>query len=174
MKRKQYYASKIAITARKLCVDNKVLDENSKSLSFETLQKIVNFFGGNLFKDENNHSYYKHKKSGFDICVGNDVKTEDESLTILTALAIPFFDNDKLPDDYVIYISDDKIYDDDKISINEILWFSREFLMPENLYDNAMINNMTKTGEFDCIGIANDFNTDYMKVLARGADLGKW
>ena len=174
MKQEQYYASKIAITLRKHCIDNKLLDEKTKSLSFEILQRIVNYCGGNLFENKNNLSYYKHKKSSFDICIGNDVKTEDRSLTILAAIAIKLFDGDKLPDNYVIYISDDKICNNDKISINKILWFSREFLMPEGLYDDAMIDNMTKDGKFDCIGIANDFGTDYMKVLARGTDLSKW
>ncbi len=174
MKRKKYYASRMAISARKFCVDNKVIDENTKNLNFEALQKIVNIFGGNLFKNENSYSYYKQKNSGFDICIGNDVKVKDESLTILMALAIAFFDYEKLSDDCEINISEDRIYDNHVISIDEILWFSREFLMPEKLYDESMIENMTKGGEFDCIGIANDFGTDYMKVLARGNDLGKW
>lgn len=174
MKRKQYYASKIAISARKLCVDNKVMDENTKNLNFETLQKIVNIFGGNLFKNEDSYSYYKHKNSSFDICIGNDVKAEDETLTILMALGIAFFDYEKLSDGYEFNIAEDKIYDNDVISINEILWFSREFLMPEKLYDESMIKNMVNGGKFDCIGIAEDFGTGYMKVLARGEDLGKW
>lgn len=174
MKRKKYYASKIAISARKLCVDKKVIDENTKTLNFETLQKIVNIFGGNLFKNGNSPSYYKHKNSSFDICIGNDVKLEDESLTILMALGIAFFDFEKLSEGCEINISEDKIYDNSVISINEMLWFSREFLMPEKLYDESMIENMTKDGKFDCIGIAEDFGTDYMKVLARGEDLGKW
>ena len=174
MQRKQYYASKIAISARKLCVDNKVMDENTKNLNFETLQKIVNIFGGNLFKNEDRYSYYKHKNSSFDICIGNDVKAEDETLTILMALGIAFFDYEKLSDGYEFNIAEDKIYDNDVISINEILWFSREFLMPEKLYDESMIKNMVDGGKFDCIGIAEDFGTGYMKVLARGEDLGKW
>ena len=52
--------------------------------------------------------------------------------------------------------------------------FAREFLMPENLYDQSMVENMTEEGRFDCIEMAKDFGTGYMKVLTRGEDLGKW
>lgn len=174
MSNEQYYASRVAITARKHCIDNKVIDENTKILNFETLKKIINIFGGNLLKNENTYSYYKHKNLSFDICIGNDVKDTDESLTILMALGIAFFDNEKLSEGCEINISEDRIYDNDIISLNKLLWFSREFLMPEKLYDESMIDNMTESGKFDCIGIAEDFGTGYMKVLARGEDLGKW
>ena len=48
-------------------------------LDFETLQKIVNFFGGKLFKDDKIDSYYKCNQydSQFDICIGNDINDEE-------------------------------------------------------------------------------------------------
>ena len=97
-KSEQYYVSKVAILSRKRCVDNGVMDENTRNLDFESLQDIANHFGGNLFKDENSNSYFKtiNNETSFDICIGNDIKKEDESITILTALGIPFFDGDKL------------------------------------------------------------------------------
>ena len=97
-KSEQYYVSKIANLSRKRCVDSEVIDENARKLEFKALQNIVNYFGGNLFKDKNSNSYFKIINNGtsFDICIGNDIKKEDESITILTALGIPFFDGDKL------------------------------------------------------------------------------
>ena len=178
-KSEQYYASKMAIAARKSCVDGELIDENTRKIDFETLQNIVNNFGGRLFKDENSNSYFKITEDGtsFVICIGNDIKEEDKSITILTALGIPFFDKDKLPDNSIIKISEFGLseavskYD---LSYYEILHFAREFLMPENLYDQSMVENMTEEGRFDCIEMAKDFGTGYMKVLTRGEDLGKW
>lgn len=179
MTNNRYYASKIAIDARTCCIDNNIIHENTRKLDFETLQNIVNNFGGNLFKDENSCSYYRHinKSSSFEICIGNDVISEDESITILTALGISFFDINKLLDNCVIYIAEDRLHEaivKYGISYNEILWFSKEFLMPENLYDESMVEHITADGKFDCIEISKDFDTGYMKVLSRGEDLGKW
>ena len=178
-KSEQYYASKMAIAARKSCVDGELIDENTRKIDFETLQNIVNNFGGKLFENESSYSYYKHidKTPNFEICIGNDIKKEDKSITVLTALGIPFFDKDKLPDNCTIKLSEFGLseavskYD---LSYYEILHFAREFLMPENLYDQSMVENMTEEGKFDCIEMAKDFGTGYMKVLTRGEDLGKW
>ena len=178
-KSEQYYVSKVANLSRKRCVDSEVIDENARKLEFETLKNIVNYFGGNLFKDKNSNSYFKIINNGtsFDICIGNDIKKEDESITILTALGIPFFDGDKLTDDFMINISDNGLIQALKkygISYDKILLFARGFLMPENLYDKSMVENTTNDGKFDCIEMAKDFGTGYMKVLTRGEDLGKW
>ena len=60
------------------------------------------------------------------------------------------------------------------ISYDKILLFARGFLMPEDLYDKSMVENTTAEGKFDCVEMAKDFGTGYMKVLTRGEDLGKW
>ena len=161
-KSEQYYVSKIANLSRKRCVDSEVIDENARKLEFETLKNIVNYFGGNLFKDESSNSYFKIINNGtsFDICIGNDIKKEDESITILTALGIPFFDGDKLTDDFMINISD-----------NGLIQALKKYGIS---YDKSMVENTTNDGKFDCIEMAKDFGTGYMKVLTRGEDLGKW
>ena len=178
-KSEQYYASKVAIAARKRCVDGEIINENIRKINFKTLQNIVNNFGGRLFKDENSNSYFKINEDGtsFDICIGNDIKEEDKSITVLTALGLTFFDGEKLNDNSIINISEDGLLNalkEHEISYDKILLFAREFLMPENLYDQSMVENMTKDGKFDCIEMAKDFGTGYMKVLTRGEDLGKW
>ena len=171
----KYFAIKMAEYARRSCVNNAIIDDDTMCLDFETLKKIVNHFGGNLFKNVNNYSYYV--KGKFDICIGNDIKSEDESITILIALGIAFFGTPDLNNKEI------KINDSDSTLINslhntEVLsyccWFSRAFLMPEKLYDKCMVKNTTKDGKFDCIGMSKDFNTGYMKVLTRGEDLDKW
>lgn len=82
MTEEQLYATKIAINARKACVEVRIIDDNVKKLDFETLQKIVNFFGGQLLKDDKINSYYKCKlnESQFDICIGNDINEEMNQL----------------------------------------------------------------------------------------------
>lgn len=178
-KSEQYYVSKVAMAARKRCVEGEIIDKNIRKINFETLQNIVNNFGGRLFNNENCDSYFKLNEecTSFDICIGNDIKEEDQSITVLTALGLTFFDGERLSDNSIINISEDGLIDALKeygISYDKILLFAREFLMPENLYDQSMVENTTKDGKFDCIEMAKDFGTGYMKVLTRGEDLGKW
>ena len=92
------------------------------------------------------------------------------------ALGIPFFDKKKLKNKK-IKISERGLLnamEDNLIPLSNLLWFSREFLMPERLYTQSMVDNTTKDGKFDCIKIAEDFGTSYMKVLTRGEELKKW
>lgn len=93
------------------------------------------------------------------------------------ALEIPFFDKKGVTKNIKIKISERGLLDameDNLISLSDLLWFSREFLMLERLYTQSMVDNTTKDGKFDCIKIAKDFGTSYMKVLTRGEDLEKW
>ena len=184
-KSEQYYASKLAIAARKSCVDAGILEENDKKLDIDRLSKIVYHFGGLLGIDKESNPYIvKYSNKSFDIVLGNQFQTEEDwPLIVLRGLGIIFLGNDNIINDKTIRI-DDRCVSNDLAAATENVDFSfliqgmdvfaREFLMPENLYDQSMVENMTSDGKFDCIEMAKDFGAGYMKVLTRGEDLGKW
>lgn len=121
-------------------------------------------------------------------CVDNNIIKEDTtSLDFTTLQKITKFVGGRLFKNNEFFSYFKKIENEMVIKLEEIDlissypydssmldYFARAFLMPEELYDKALVNNMTKESKFDIIGVAKEFGINYMEVLARGENLKKW
>ncbi len=168
----KYCSMKAAKKTRELCIENHIILEKTKEISLQQFSQIVNLFSGDLIISDESLSYFKmNENKKFTILIGSDVEMKDRSLTILEALGLVFLEDIK--EGQIIYLKElyNTIPNPDRLYGVET--FAREFLMPENLFDESLISNNTEKG-FDCLKVAEDFNTNYMKVLARGEDLKKW
>lgn len=171
----KYYYEKLAKTSRELCIDKNIIKEDTTSLDFVTLQKITNFTGGKLFKDNESFSYFKKlENDSFEVCIGNDIKDDEISLTTLKALALPFYKFKEIENGRVIKLEEVDFISSYPYDSSMPEYFARAFLMPENLYDKVLVNNMTNESKFDIIEVAKEFGIHYMDALARGEDLKKW
>lgn len=177
MSAENYYVKKVAETARRFCEDCNVISDSDRLLNREKLSNILSEFGGKLYFNDGDESYFKYiNKDSFEVNMGSEIDNEDISITVLTALGIPFFAMEQLSEGMIIKLNNLDIIrtmpGEGTVSMVEL--FAREFLMPENDFDKCMAENLTDKGTFDCIKIANEYGTGYMKVMTRGYDLGKW
>lgn len=171
----EYYYEKLARELRKRCVDNNIIKEDTTSLDFTTLQKTTKFVGGRLFKNNEFFSYFKKiENDKFEVCIGNDIEEDEISITVLKAIAIPFYKFKEIENERVIKLEEFDLISSYPYDSSMLEYFAQAFLMPEELYDKALVDNMTKESKFDIIEVAKEFGINYMEVLARGEHLKKW
>lgn len=165
--RKKKHYLQLAHHARETCILSKVIDKDIMKLDCDTLEKIIQFFGGRLIKGS--VSYFKKKNDDeFEICLGEDVNTDERSITVLKGLGCAFaifyrlkiYTPIRLKDEYFIT---DFPYPQELLGV---YLFSKEFLMPENLYNQSLLKNKDNYEE-----VAQDFDTGYELVLSRRNDL---
>lgn len=170
----KYYYEKLARETRKRCVDNNIIKEDTTNLDFTSLQEITKFVGGRLFKNNEFFSYFKKiENDSFEICIGYDIKEDEISLTVLKAIAILFYKYDKIENERVIKLEEFDFIFSYPYDSSMLEYFARAFLMPEELYDIALVNNLTNNSKVDIIGVAKGFGIDFMYVLLRGKELNK-
>ena len=92
MSAENYYVKKVAETARRFCEDCNVISDSDRLLNREKLSNILSEFGGKLYFNDGDESYFKYiNKDSFEVNIGSEIDNEDISITVLTALGIPFF-----------------------------------------------------------------------------------
>lgn len=174
---KSFYYMCVGEKTRNLCERLEVITHEQKQINIEDLKNIIKLFGGELLIENIPDTYIKKENDSFNIYT-NYSSSEYASLNILMALGVAFFELDKMKDNEIIEINEARVQSatfDFPIGAEKgISVFAREFLMPQKLFENSLVNNQTKDGFYECKKVAREFNTPYMKVLTRGKDLKLW
>ncbi len=156
-------------------VDEGIINSDTKKLDYNVLSYMINMYEGHLSFNNNHVSYFQKKKDGtFDINISDDIAQEDKIITLLQGIAIRLFAFDNLSCYRIIrfryynFINDFKYRN--KEDLLAIYLFAREFLMPRELFDDSIEDNIGDDNLCDYRKVAIDFNTSYQKVLARKED----
>lgn len=172
----EVYVEKIAHSARKLLIKERIIEENTFVYNDSALKEIVNFFGGMLTiidsskneSDENGCDYIEKTgdDNNFSIYIKKD-NTRALCMRVFHELGHAFID---IPN---MKIGEKCFYDGNKASDVQAELFARAFIMPINEFENVA-KECIDNGKFDIKKIADKYNIDYADVLVRGKELNYW
>lgn len=159
---RKYYIEKIALDARNRLIEKKIIDKDEKALTEEKLRKIVSFFGGELnvldkkqdtyIEKTNNNKYVIHYYRSYNY------------LQVIHELGHAFLNLDQM----VIgkkYFFDGLGEEDTEASL-----FARAFIMPRYNFEKVIISHLSD-GKYSIQNVADEYDIDYLEVLARGEEL---
>ncbi len=160
---RRIYIEKIALDARERLVEKKIIKREQKFLSNDDLSNIVSFYGGKLefianpddtcIKkiDENSYIIYYYSES-------------NNYMQVIHELGHAFLNLEdmKIAQKYNCngFVNED----------SEAAFFARAFVMPRYTFEPTVIEHLND-GEFCIQNIADEYQIDYLEVLARGEEL---
>lgn len=160
--KRKYYIEKIALDARNRLVEENIINKDEKSLNEEQLEQIISFFGGELNvlnkerdtyikkTDENKYVIYYYRAYNY--------------LQVIHELGHAFLNFDQMEIDKPYFFNGFGEED------TEASLFARAFIMPRENFEQVIINHLND-GKYSIQNVANEYNIDYLEVLARGEEL---
>lgn len=159
---------------RNKCMKEGIIKIDTKKIDYDVLSKLVNTYNG-ILTDNNNYISYFQKQSdnSFIINIADDIVDEEKIITVLQGLGIKIFSfNDLTPENIIRLDNYDFTRDiKNKDKLAAIYLFAREFLMPRELFEDSIEDNIGDDNICDYKKVAIDFNTSHQKVLIRKNDM---
>ena len=170
------YAVTAANEARKSCENQNIIETDKIKLTFEDINKIVQFFGGQLLESNNVEYFEKIDEETFTIYyLPKDTENAKATsvLALLNGFGKSFFQLESMN------VGDIRVYSENGLAVTEgesyadsqmANYFAMEFMMPRKLFEKISIKHW-KDNKIDCKKVAEEFGIDYMDVIKRGSEL---
>lgn len=159
---------------RTKCMEEGIIKVDTKKINYDILSKLVNMYNGQLTANNNYISYFqKQPEDSFVINIADDIIDEEKVITVLQGLGIRIFSFNLLTPENIIRLDNYDFTRDirDKNELAAIYLFAREFLMPRELFEDSIEDNIGDDNICDYKKVAIDFNTSHQKVLIRKNDM---
>ncbi len=160
--RRKYYIEKIALDARNRLIDKKIIKKDDKALNEEQLKQIVSFFGGelNILDEEHETCIEKTEKNKYII----HYYRMYNYLQVIHELGHAFLNLDQMEVGRKYY------FDGPGEEDTEASLFARAFIMPRMNFEQVIIEHISN-GKYSLQNVADEYEIDYLEVLARGEEL---
>lgn len=158
---RRYYIEKIALDARKRLVAKGIIAEDQKILKPEHLEAIITFYGGELKLHDVSETFIeKTSNDSFTIYYS----TLSNYLHVIHELGHAFLNLDDME------VGDKCYFDGFGANDTEASLFARAFVMPRSNFEQVVIDHLND-GKFSIQNVAEEYQIDYLEVLARGEEL---
>ena len=161
--REKFYVETIALSARERCIEANIISRDTRNMSVNQLEKIVNLFSGSLKPSEDRTYLEKISDDSFVIHYNN----ADDYLSILHELGHVFFDFSQMS------IGEVRNHDGIDKSDTWASLFSRSYAMPREIFESDVISNISY-GKCDINSVASKYKINYFDIMSRGEDLNIW
>lgn len=160
--KRKYYIEKIALDARNRLIEKKIIESDEKALSQDKLIQIVAFFGGelNFLKDVKETCIEKTDKNKYVIHYHRSCNY----LQVIHELGHAFLNLEQME------IGKKYFFDGPGEEDTEASLFARAFIMPRVNFEQVIIDHMNN-GKYSIQNVADEYDIDYLEVLARGEEL---
>ena len=156
------YIENVAKDVRKRLVEVGLMDPDQKSFTFEQLDEIILFFGGDLVMDKEQTTASFEKLSGDRFMVYYN--PDSNYMCALQELGRAFLHMDKMAD-YQKVVWGSNGQEDSNVEL-----FARELMMPREEFEKVVIKYLDN-GRFSASGVAKEYGVDVFTVIARCDDL---
>lgn len=160
---RKFYIEKLALDARERLIEKEIIEKNQKALSNYDLTKIVSFYGGELqFVSEPKETYIK--KVDDKAYIIYYYSQSNNYMQVIHELGHAFLNLDDMEIGQE-YFSNGFVDEDTEAAL-----FARAFVMPRYTFEPTVIEHLND-GKFCIQNVAEEYEIDYLEVLARGEEL---
>ena len=156
------YIKKIARDVREKLLEVGLMEPNQKSFTFEQLDEIMLFFGGDLVMDKEQATASFEKLSDGKFMVWYN--PESNYMCALQELGRAFLHMDKMTDYQKV------VWGNNGVEDSETELFARELIMPREEFEKVIVKHLDN-GKFSASNVAKEYGVDVFTIIARCDDL---